>query len=314
MCDSSREHGLKRLLLIPLLVQAFIGQAQHADSVEIILLDCITESFRAVNVDLPEELDSLETFLIKNGSLSSADGQGYVGFYDWIVKHNDVNTIIDPIRFEGLGKLRPHEYYRPECFEKLGELDSTVIKSSKFFRLMVAMDQLQTLDNISLSMVAQQLLSVLDASDFDRPFFRALALLTINGTGNIDTGLMQQLPSDEGRPEDYDSYPRLTIELTEKDKIRVNGSGTDEEQLTSQIQEFVQKNGSEHVIHLITNRGTSYQLYINIHDIFSQVYNELRNTESMKTFGKPYEDLTSDEKKQIRKVFPMHISESEPGE
>ncbi len=85
---------------------------------------------------------------------------------------------------------------------------------------------------------------------------------------------------------------------------------------------------SEHpnkaIISLRTDRGTSYEMFVAVHDVLGQAYMELRNREAQRLYGVSFEDLIDqkfknkdndklDEKiKKIKDLFPEIISEVEP--
>jgi biopolymer transport protein ExbD len=78
------------------------------------------------------------------------------------------------------------------------------------------------------------------------------------------------------------------------------------------------------IISLRTDRGTTYDMFVAVHDVLSQAYTELRNRESMRIYGVSYEDLIDQEFndkdnpeleekiKRIKDLFPEIISEVEP--
>jgi biopolymer transport protein ExbD len=78
------------------------------------------------------------------------------------------------------------------------------------------------------------------------------------------------------------------------------------------------------IISLRTDRGTSYEMFVAVHDVLGQAYTELRNREAQRLYRVSYEDLIDqkfndkdnvelDEKiKKIKDLFPEIISEVEP--
>ncbi len=68
----------------------------------------------------------------------------------------------------------------------------------------------------------------------------------------------------------------------------------------------------KHVISVQTDRGTPYDVYFFVQNELVAVYNELRNEEAKKRFGRPYDALSDDDKSAIRQIYPQNISEAEP--
>ena len=78
------------------------------------------------------------------------------------------------------------------------------------------------------------------------------------------------------------------------------------------------------IIYLRTDRGTSYEMFVAVHDVLGQAYMELRNREAMRLYGVTFDDLLDqkfndkenvelDEKiKKVKDLFPEIISEVEP--
>ncbi len=66
------------------------------------------------------------------------------------------------------------------------------------------------------------------------------------------------------------------------------------------------------VISLQTDRGTQYQMYLNVQNELQAAITELRNEISMKQFNKRYDELDKDQQEAVRTIYPQRISEAEP--
>jgi hypothetical protein len=71
-------------------------------------------------------------------------------------------------------------------------------------------------------------------------------------------------------------------------------------------------NPQKAVISVQNDRGTSYEMFIAVQNELTAAYNELRDEESKKRFGKVYSELNDKESKEIQNYYPMKISEAEP--
>lgn len=70
---------------------------------------------------------------------------------------------------------------------------------------------------------------------------------------------------------------------------------------------------SKGIISLQNDRGTSYDMYIQVQNELTKAYNELRDKLSRQKFSKKYDELTSEEqRKAISDAIPISISEAEP--
>ena len=68
-----------------------------------------------------------------------------------------------------------------------------------------------------------------------------------------------------------------------------------------------------HVISVQTDRGTDYGVYFAVQGALVSAYNEIRDEFSKQEFGGyKYDQLTADQQKIVRDVYPQKISEAEP--
>lgn len=66
------------------------------------------------------------------------------------------------------------------------------------------------------------------------------------------------------------------------------------------------------VVSLQSDRGTEYQMYLNVQNELQAAITELRNEISIKQFNKQYNDLDEDQQTAVRFIYPQRISEAEP--
>ena len=67
------------------------------------------------------------------------------------------------------------------------------------------------------------------------------------------------------------------------------------------------------LISLKNDRGTKYEVYVNVYNEITAAYNELWDEVSMKDYGVPYSDeLDVAKRKAIRAQIPKTLSEAEP--
>ena len=89
------------------------------------------------------------------------------------------------------------------------------------------------------------------------------------------------------------------------------------------FKDFIENNGRDAnlsdspekaIISLVNSRGTSYEMYIAVQNELTAAYNELRNEAAILKYNLNYTELGKDKKREIRKMYPMKISEAPPGE
>ncbi|MDX1476113.1 MAG: biopolymer transporter ExbD [Saprospiraceae bacterium] len=66
------------------------------------------------------------------------------------------------------------------------------------------------------------------------------------------------------------------------------------------------------IISLKNDRGTNYKTYLEVYNELQAAYNELRNEEALKRFGKEYEFCNNQQRAAIRADIPLILSEAEP--
>ncbi len=167
--------------------------------------------------------------------------------------------------------------------------------------------------------------------------FLLLIFFLVATTMNVDTGISRKLPpmpdptvdppkvkernifvvlvnkNDqllvEGKPGDINtlreeakiflSNPTNDINLPEKEMIQVEGLG----------EAWISKG----VISLQNDRGTSYDMYIQVQNELTAAVRELRDELSINKFGVKFSDLEEEDlRKAIQKAIPVAISEAEP--
>ncbi|OQA07650.1 MAG: Biopolymer transport protein ExbD/TolR [Bacteroidetes bacterium ADurb.Bin397] len=156
--------------------------------------------------------------------------------------------------------------------------------------------------------------------------FLLLIFFIVATTMDVDSGILTQLPPmppDEEQPPPPDINERnvLTVLVNSRDQLLVEGEWTDVTQLRAQTKEFIlnpqgkmdlPESPTKAVVSLQNDRGTSYNAYIQVQNELKAAYNEVRNEESRKKYGKKYDDLNPDQQKDIKAMYPVKISEAEP--
>ena len=157
--------------------------------------------------------------------------------------------------------------------------------------------------------------------------FLLLIFFLVTTTMDVDTGIARKLPptAEEQEPEDMQGNARNIFEVyvNKKDKLLVEENEMEIEKLRSSAKDFINNNGKDPsssdspekaIISLVNSRGTSYDMYIAVQNELTAAYNELRNEASIKKYGINYTELNKAKQKEIRKMYPMKISEAAPGE
>ena len=168
--------------------------------------------------------------------------------------------------------------------------------------------------------------------------FLLLIFFLVTTTMDVDTGITRKLPPPVENPdEDVDVKDRnvLKILVNSHDMLMVDGKRMDIRQLKDKTKDFmaihpddpdypevttkyIEELGKDFpatkgVISLKNDRGTSYNMYIQVQNELAKAFNEMKNEKSMELYGVKYTQLVDDKKiKVINKLVPVRISEAEP--
>jgi biopolymer transport protein ExbD len=170
--------------------------------------------------------------------------------------------------------------------------------------------------------------------------FLLLIFFLVATTMNVDSGIQRVLPpmpeEDQEQMDDIKKRNVLLIYVSAFDDIMVAGERMDISQLKDKAKEFVlnpfdteelpEKEmtriaglpGGEYpvskgVISLQNDRGTSYDLYIQVQNELTRAFNEVRDDVASERFGgRKFLDLPQEQRDAVQKAVPLKISEAEP--
>ena len=168
--------------------------------------------------------------------------------------------------------------------------------------------------------------------------FLLLIFFLVTTTMDVDSGITRRLPPPVEDPdEDIKIKERniLNVLVNKNDRLLVDGKPGDIRTLKDVAKNFmvpVFPDNPEHpetdlktidligevytskgVISLKNDRGTSYDMYIQVQNELARAFNELKDDMSMRYFGTKFDNLTREaEIKAINEAVPVRISEAEP--
>jgi biopolymer transport protein ExbD len=154
--------------------------------------------------------------------------------------------------------------------------------------------------------------------------FLLLIFFLVTTTMDVDTGITVKLPpiplEDQEIPP-YHARNVFVVLVNARDQLLVEGEWTHINQLREKTKRFLNNYGADPnlsddpdkaVVSLQNDRGTSYDMYIQVQNELKAAYNELRDNEAMRRFGRKYNELPAAQQAEIRAVYPQKISEAEP--
>ena len=169
--------------------------------------------------------------------------------------------------------------------------------------------------------------------------FVLLLFFLMTSSMDTDKGLSRRLPPpiDKNQKADQDVNQRnvLQVRISSTNEIMCAGEQVNLARLKAIAKEFIENpNNAEnlpvkkemdipilglqmvtqdHLISLQCDRGTEYQVYIDVQNELAAAYNELRDEASLRFFGARLKDLDEERQKSISDFyFKQKISEAEP--
>lgn len=166
--------------------------------------------------------------------------------------------------------------------------------------------------------------------------FLLLIFFLVTTTMDVDSGITRRLPPPVDTPDDVRIKERnvLNVLINKNNKLLVNGLPGDIRNLKDVAKEFMTPHfpdnpsfpeveevtipligtiyNSKGVISLKNDRGTSYDMYIQVQNELARAFNEIKDELSVSRFGTKFENLPADKKEAINDAVPVRVSEAEP--
>lgn len=168
--------------------------------------------------------------------------------------------------------------------------------------------------------------------------FLLLIFFLVTTTMDVDSGLLTKLPPpidpEVPKPPPIKERNVFIVLVNRNDQLLVEGEIGDIKTLRDKTKLFISNPSnnlnlsakkspeyidligtyqiSKGVISLQNDRGTSYDMYIQVQNELAAAYRELRDDLAMQKFAKKYKELSKLQKKAIRKAIPKMVSEAEP--
>lgn len=156
--------------------------------------------------------------------------------------------------------------------------------------------------------------------------FLLLIFFLVTTTIDTDKGISIKLP-----PMPEENQPKNDIRIKERnvlqvlvnanDMLLVDGQISDIKQLKRLAKDFIDnpsknpelsESPQKAIISLKNDRGTSYNIYIQVHNELKAAYNELRDARAKMLYGREMDLLPERGQNEIKDYYRQVISEAEP--
>lgn len=168
--------------------------------------------------------------------------------------------------------------------------------------------------------------------------FLLLIFYLVTTTMNVDSGISRRLPpmADQSQPDDgikFNERNVLKVYISAGDAVMVGGQRVNVSGIKDIAKEFITNPNndpnlpeteekevpifgmfpvSKGVISLQNDKGTTYNMYIQVQNELTKAYNEVWNELALTKFSRTFNEISEDERGAIRKAIPNKISEAEP--
>ncbi len=149
-------------------------------TVENTLLDCFYKHHEDINIDVKSSIDKIEHVLLKHNILYDESGESYIK----IIQHIKNNTHFDINNQELLADINSIGYIPSSVFcsdtSYLSLIDSTSVAESKLKYIIGIFDTIRVKGSVSAPLIAEQVLKVFNAKDFENNYYKTIGLLILS--------------------------------------------------------------------------------------------------------------------------------------
>ncbi|NNF21484.1 MAG: biopolymer transporter ExbD [Saprospiraceae bacterium] len=154
--------------------------------------------------------------------------------------------------------------------------------------------------------------------------FLLLIFFLVTTTIDVDKGVLVKLPPWSNEPPEISKMKTrnvYSVLVNAQNDLLVRGEPANIRNLRENAKEFIinprkRDDMAEHptkaIISIKNDRGTAYKTFLEVYNELKAAYNELRNEEAQRRFGKEFQFLNKDQQRKIRNDIPLVISEAEP--
>lgn len=255
------------LLLLLVLTSCNLSTTKQ-DHFETSLCKCIYEEYRFRGVDLKNEFQRYETYLVDNQALEDRTGKSYIQLFKDISQGNKIELLKGYL----IENLNPRHYtLYDNCISTVSN-EELYSSNSKIKELHHLLDSAESLAYYELPIIARRIQSVTDASDFKKELYQLYALYTFY-TIAYRKYEMESVP------------PVIKINVMRDGRVKINDVFTPVEDITKTIkllkQDFSKAHQSTYSVELSIDKDVKM-------GVLASVRQELREANALRVNYKAY--------------------------
>lgn len=163
----------------------------------------------------------------------------------------------------------------------------------------------------------KRVVPVVSAGSLADVAFLLLIFFLVATTIQTDTGLNVLLPAwtENDNSEKKKDRNVLSVIINSENELMIEGERAHLSDLQARTEQLILKEAESPkvaIVSLQNDNGTSYETYLTVYNEIKAGYNRIWEDESLRRFGQHYDDLDKKSQADVRKNYPLVISEVEP--
>jgi len=301
----------KNFLLQLITLLLFASCSSQNKRIETELMECYYQTYSDNGAELKQVISNYQSLLVKEKVIPDSSAKSYLSFYQKITEGKEFEHVPSKSFLNELQSIeKPNGMINRECQSRV-LADSSSFDTNKVFILEDAISSVRDAGDLNPSLVAKQILTVLNEEDFELEYYRLRTLFLFDML-NVNYGIDNKLRTATGGVIEHDLTNALKISTNEKNEIFVNGQKVNFEQLKKRITDYGQKNKGSSVISISASRETMYRTYVEVQNTITSAIQSLRKEKSISDYQMEFEKLTDEQKQIIKKVYPIEVVETKP--
>ena len=154
--------------------------------------------------------------------------------------------------------------------------------------------------------------------------FLLLIFFLVTTTIAEDKGVLVKLPPWSDVPPETEKLKKrnvYSVLVNADNQLLVRGEPAELDELRANCKIFIMNPDrrsdmaeapNKAIVSMKNDRGTKYETYLEVYNEVKAAYNELRDEEGKRRYGKAYKFLNPEQRRLIRNAIPLIISEAEP--